>query len=180
MKIVFAGLLSFFAIGCAHIAPLREEAFEIKLKDVGTDTRFQKLKQNQYQVTFDDASLIKIVKYNFENEKDMETYLANRRMILHQDFQNNIAPYVGLIEAEKTCVSKVNIKGEIKPVPGGEFFFLEFPVTSERVISECSRNDVWGLMTYHFYACKVANELFEIRYSRSLAADPFNIKAQCE
>lgn len=180
MKIVFAGLLSVFTLSCAHLAPPREEIFEIKLKDVATDARLKKLKENQYQIAFDDASLIKVIKYNFENEKDMETYLANRRMILHQDFQNNIAPYVGLVEAEQSCVSKVNIKGEIKQVPGGEFFFLEFPVTSERVISECSRNDVWGLMTYHFYACKAANELFEIRYSRSSAADPFEIKAQCE
>lgn len=180
MKTVFAGLLSCLILGCAHIVPLREEAFEIKLKDVASDSRFKLLKENQYQITFDDASLIRVIKYNFEDSKDMQTYLANRRMILHQDFQNNIAPYVGLVEAEKTCISKVNIKGEVQPVPGGEYFFLEFPITSERVISECSRNDVWGLMTYHFYSCKAANELYEVRYSRALVADPFVIKAQCE
>jgi len=180
MKIVFAGLCSLFLLGCAHIASPEKEDFEIILKNVATDARLKKLKENQYQVTFDDASLIKVIKYSFENQNELQTYVANRRMILHQDFQNNIAPYVGLMQAEKSCVSKVNIKGDVRPVAGGEYFFLEFPITSERVISECSRNDVWGLMTYHFYNCKTANVLFEVRYSRPLTVSPFEIKAQCE
>ncbi|MCC2678421.1 MAG: hypothetical protein K0R29_997 [Pseudobdellovibrio sp.] len=184
MKIVFAGLfsllfcVSFF--GCAHLAAPSREDFEIKFKNIASDSRLKKIKDNQYQITFDDASLIKVIKYKFENQNDLQTYVANRRANLNQDFENNMAPAAGQAASENSCASRVNIKGEVKPVPGGEYFFLEFPVTSERVVSACSGNDEWGMMTYHFYSCIAGNELYEVRYSRQRTADQFDIKGICE
>lgn len=179
MKIVFAGLLSLImAAGCAH-SPVTGK-LKINLSNVSSDSYFKEVRQNQYQFSPDETSLIKIIRYKFDNQTEMQTYLLNRRMLLHQDFQNRVAPYVGLLQSDKSCVEKVNLKGEIQPVPGGEKLMMEFPITSEKVISECIKNDVWGIVSYHFYNCKAQNELFEIRYSRPLSAVPMEINPYCQ
>jgi len=101
-------------------------------------------------------------------------------MLLHREFENNIAPYVGMLELNKSCLSHVDSRGELQETAGMSFLSMRFPVTSDFNISECLRDDVWGTVTYWFYKCKNTNQVYEIRYRRKLTAPETELSVTCD
>jgi hypothetical protein len=154
---------------------------EIQLAGLNADKRFNNISKDIFLYPLGSGSEVKILKYEFKNQTELQSYLLNRRMLLHRDFQNNIAPYVGMLETDKSCIEKVDSKGEIQEKNSTtSFLTMRFPVTSSYVISDCLKNDVWGILVYHFYNCKKANQLFEIKYRHSVSQPEAEFSISCE
>jgi hypothetical protein len=158
-------------------SPLSE--FKINLGKLSSDDRFKAIANDQFVLAEAGGSEVKILRYQFESPEKLQSYLLNRRMLLHREFQNNIAPYVGMLEMNQTCLSYVDSKGEIQETAEMSFLTMRFPVTSSFVISECLRNDVWGLLDYRFYHCKKSNLLFEIRHRHPLNEKDIPLSVSC-
>lgn len=185
MKLFFLSVLIILS-ACSHKEKPEQnstatiEKIDLILESLGQDSRFSEFMAGRYQLTLGPDSEIKIFRYEFSNQKELVTYQLNRRMLLHREFQDNIAPYTGMVESDKNCIQNVKVDAEIKKVGAhAEYFSMQFPITKVRVISDCLKNDVWGATQFIFYSCKKQNRLYEIRYIKGLTAPPTEILINC-
>ncbi|MGZ3724318.1 MAG: hypothetical protein ACXWQQ_00870 [Pseudobdellovibrio sp.] len=163
MKIATVGLLSLVLFSCAHQAPVNEpeapvSELSLKLKQLDSDARLTPFGEHRFGYKKPEQLDLKLFSYQFENQREVKSYLLNRRMLLHRSFQDEIAPYFGVIESDKSCIEKVNTKGDFVEVDqNSEFFKMELPVNANKVMSDCHGEKTWGLVTYLFYNCKKTN-----------------------
>ena len=182
MKI--APLLFFlFIAGCAQkpVAPVAETvlASELKLLQLNLNSNFAKDEAGNFE-SVNTTENIRVYRHSFANQKELQTYILNRRMLLHKSFQDEIAPYFGLIQLNKKCLAKVDTKGEIQTVDKDEEYLkMSFPANDKRTLSDCSTEKFWGSLEYHFHNCKKINEVFELRISRPEGALPALLKPRC-
>ena len=180
---MIAALVLLTMASCAHDIPNTEaptiERITFSLSELPSDPRLTQTAPDRYQITLGPDAEVKIFRFAFQNQKELKAYLLNRRLLLHRDFQDHIAPYTGMMEANQHCVQSADVKAQLQKRPDGEFFYMDFPVTNSKIISDCLKDDVWGMIRYTFYNCKKKNELFETRYIKSLSAKNTEIKLIC-
>jgi hypothetical protein len=204
MKIVFAGLISLILCACAHdSASLSAESpqaalpvttlnpsttssevlpatIRISFLQIAADERFKAVNQNHFYYKISENAEMKLFRHEFANSKDALGYMFNRRMQLHRNFQDSIAPYVGVLQSNQFCIEKVDTKGELISVDNNtDSLFLIFPITNKKLLSDCLENDVWGITQYRFYRCKKTNEVFEVRFTRTLESQEPQILGTC-
>lgn len=196
MKIVIVGLLSLILNSCTTpqptlstpltesvkasvVAPALTE-FKLNLSQIETETQLQKIQDGRYIFKNSDQLDLKIFSHQFANQNQVKSYMLNRRMLLHRSFQDEIAPYFGLIEGDKSCMEKANTKGEITKIDkNSEYLFLELPINKNKVLSDCHGEKIWGVTRYLFYNCKKTNALFELRLTRALTDELPKLDIKC-
>ena len=181
MKIVIAGLISLFLFACQHAEPFLPREVSIELFSLGKDKRFVSPATNKFEYQISTNQKIKIFRFLFSKSKDLDGYILNRRMLLQSSFESHIAPYVGMIKSDQSCLSSTDVKGNLIELnPETEYFSMKFPINKNEVVEGCDDDNRWGQITYSFYNCKKTNELFEIRYIRSVQSEAISIQAECK
>ena len=123
---------------------------------------------------------LRIQKYTFFSSQKAQLFYQNRKMNLHQIFQNNVAPYFGVIDLNQICLSHVNTKGEdIRLGFGGLKFYMEFPVTESKILSDCVSDDSKAIVRYEVVLCKNKKRVFELRHYRSTYTVPPEFTVSC-
>ena len=178
MKIVFAGLISLLLFSCAHTKTDLSQ-MNITLPAVSADERFVSYGEDRYKLKAEDSD-IRVLRYKFKTGPEALTYLMNRRMLLHRSFQDDVAPYFGLIKSEQECLAMVDIKADIKSdLPGAEYFFMQLPINRNNVVLDCHQKEIWGLASYYFFHCTDSHDVFEVRYNRPRDVRPRPLNVTC-
>lgn len=165
MKIVIVGLTSLL-ISCAYWPQpvVQNNINPIALSDLAQNSEFINTKDDQFVFKNKERLNLKIFEYKFKKSQDAEFYLQNRKMLLHQTFQNNIAPYFGVIEANPICYSRAQVEAVDQDLnESTRYFYMVLPVTKNLVVSDCLKDETWGLVKYEFFYCKKNNSIFELR-----------------
>ena len=177
MKIVTAGLISFCfsIISCVSVKPKNPDLLNqnlelnLMLSSLPQDARFDSSIPDRFTYKNTEEMDVKVFKHSFNSQNELMGYLLNRRMLLHRTTQEDIAPYFGIIQNEKSCLEKIDVKSDIIKIDKNtDFVFMAMPVNANKAVSDCHEKNIWGLMRYYFYNCKIKNELFEIRQATEI------------
>lgn len=170
-----------FAIACAQ-KPIQPEAVisgDLNLLQLDTNFNFVKDDSGNFE-SINTTKNIRIYRHSFSSQNELQAYILNRRMLLHKSFQDEIAPYFGLIQLNKKCLAKVDTKGEIQIIDKSEEYMkMSFPANDKKTLSDCSTDKFWGTLEYRFHNCKKLNEVFEIRISLPEGAAPAVLNPHC-
>ena len=170
MRTIF--LLIFLIFSCAQKPVLKEISIsgDLNLLQLEKNSNFVKDDMGNFESVAESADGFRIYRHSFTNQKELQTYLLNRRMLLHKSFQDEIAPYFGLIQLDRSCLAKVDTKGEIKAAnKDEEFMKLSFPANDRKTLSDCNTEKFWGTIEYYFYNCKKLSG-FQFHLIRFLSA----------
>lgn len=175
-------LLWLLAASCAQMPSVKEISIsgDLNLQQLASNPAFVKDESGNFESVPESAEYIRIYRYSFSSQNELQSYVLNRRMLLHKSFQDEIAPYFGLIQLNRTCLAKVDTKGEIQQMDKfQEVMKMTFPANDKKTLSDCSTNTFWGSIEYRFYNCKKENEVFEIRLSHRDGAKAKALNPRC-
>ncbi len=169
-------LVSVFLSACASVdEPVTQTA---KIKFVAPQNLRLELSQIQERSDFVETDPevfkykpahvdLKIYKFHFADLKMAELYIQNRKLHLHQTFQNNIAPYFGVVELNQSCLSRARTEATDQKIDFDTTkFFMEFPVTARRVVSDCLVDNTTEIIHYELYVCRNEKLVYELRHYR--------------
>jgi hypothetical protein len=123
---------------------------------------------------------LKVILHPVTNKSEGLKYIFNRRMLLHQNFQNEIAPYFGVITLNQDCLKLVDTKGDlIEPNKNESYTKLSFAAKSDYTLFDCASDQFSTTLTYYFHYCANKKTVYETRFSKKIAADVgLNISCQ--
>jgi hypothetical protein len=180
MKI--SGLLFLIFIAACVQKPIQPQTVlsgDLNLLQLSSNPSFSKDESGNFE-SKNTSEYIRVYRHSFANQRELQEYILNRRMLLHKSFQDQIAPYFGLIQLNKKCLAKVDTKGEVVAVDKNEEFMkMSFPANDEKTLADCSTEKFWGSLEYHFHNCKKLNEVYELRISHREGIVPAMLRPRC-
>lgn len=178
--IAASGLLQ---LSCTHqpVKPPFTVSGELALLQLQRNAFFIQDESGNFETSPEATDKIRIYIHQFADLQGMQSYVLNRRMLLHKGFQDQIAPYFGLIQLNRACLAKVNTKGDVQAIDKSEEFMkMQFPANDSRTLSDCSTDKFWGSIEYHFHNCKKNHTVYEIRISRKDGEPPASLQPRCQ
>lgn len=152
----------------------------LKLSQIQNSPDFTKTDADLFKYSRVSGVDLKIYRYNFLSLKDAEFFVQNRKLRLHQSFQNNIAPYFGVVELNQNCLKQARLEAIDQKIDSDTTkFFMEFPVTNRRVVSDCVRDNASDIIHYEFYLCLKKNQVYELRTYRELTDSVPHFQISC-
>lgn len=115
---------------------------------------------------------LKVLLHPVSSKSEGLKYIFNRRMLLHQNFQNEIAPYFGVITLNQTCLKLVDTKGDlVEPNKNESYTKLSFAAKSDYTLFDCASDQYSATLTYYFHYCANMKTVYETRFSKKITAD---------
>ena len=188
LRILKLSSLLFFIstlVSCSHhekskpnISPIVGDVF-VQLSQLGEDQRLTENEQGWYVLQGENFD-IKIIRHEFADKNESLKYIFNRRLLLHRNFQNEIAPYFGVIQLNQDCLKSVDTKGEMQENAVGDAWTkLSFPAKNDYSLYDCSSDLFKAVTTYYFHYCKAQNKVYETRFSKKLESTD-SVKLSCQ